>query len=70
MTRQQLAAACDWSLYPPAMARQSQRLDAIEDYLFIGGDKLSAAQAAIRLGVTRRTIQRYRAFLRAIGAGR
>lgn len=44
--------------------RQPQRLVLIEDYLFIGGDRMSAAQAAERLGVTCRTVQRYRAELR------
>lgn len=46
-----------------AMARDiwsGQRDGRIEDYQFIGGDQLSAAQAAARLGVSKRTIQRYR----------
>lgn len=47
-----------------ALNRQ-RRLNGIEDYLFIGGDRLSAAKAAERLGVTRRTVQRYRAELRS-----
>lgn len=42
-------------------------LDGIEDYQFIGGDRLSARQAAGRLGVSPRTIQRGRAFLREAG---
>jgi len=36
----------------------------IEDYLHIGGDQLTARQAAERLGVTTRSIVRYRAELR------
>jgi hypothetical protein len=32
--------------------------------LFIGGDRLSLTQAARRLGVTARTISRYRVVLR------
>jgi hypothetical protein len=39
-------------------------LAGIEDYLFIGGDRMSQRQAAERLGVTMRTICRYRAYLR------
>jgi hypothetical protein len=37
----------------------------IENYLFIGGDRMSARQAAERLSVSMRTITRYRAVLRA-----
>ncbi len=39
----------------------------IEDYLFIGGPRITARTAAGRLGVTKRTIERYRAELRAAG---
>jgi hypothetical protein len=38
--------------------------DRIEDYLFIAGDRLSARQAAIRLGLAPRTVCRYRRRLR------
>lgn len=57
MTRlQALAIARDtWS---------GQRAGRIEDYQFIGGHRLSAARAAERLGVSKRTIQRYRRELR------
>jgi predicted DNA-binding transcriptional regulator YafY len=43
-------------------------LGTIEDYLNINGPYLSAAQAAARLGVTPRTVQRYRAFLRGLAS--
>ena len=43
---------------------RQRRLNGIEDYLFIGGDNMPAAKAAARLGVTERTVQRYRAELR------
>lgn len=42
-------------------------LDGIEDYLWAGGDSMSAQAAARRLGVTERTICRYRRTLRAPG---
>jgi predicted DNA-binding transcriptional regulator YafY len=70
MTRDEMEAAWPWSPRPCDRARQQERINGIENYLFIGGDKLSVTQAAARLGVTRRTVQRYRASLRAIGAGR
>ena len=43
---------------------RERRRNGIEDYLFIGGDTISAAKAAERLGVTERTVRRYRADLR------
>jgi hypothetical protein len=42
-------------------------INGIEDYLWIGGDRMSAAAAAGRLGVTERTVCRYRRTLRAAG---
>jgi hypothetical protein len=45
-------------------AHRARMLGGIEDYLFIGGDRMSQRQAAERLGVTMRTICRYRAYLR------
>jgi hypothetical protein len=39
----------------------------IEDYLFIGGPRLTSRAAAERLGVTKRTIERYKAELRGSG---
>jgi predicted DNA-binding transcriptional regulator YafY len=47
-------------------AQREARLNRIEDYLFIGGDRLSAARAAKRLGVSPRTVVRYRAALREL----
>ena len=36
----------------------------IEDYLFIGGHRMAAGEAALRMGVTKRTIERWRRELR------
>jgi len=51
----------------PGMRRRF--LDGLEDYLWVGGDRMSARHAARRLGVTERTICRYRAALRAAQGG-
>lgn len=59
MTRQELEAML------PGVRRR--HLDGIEDYLWVGGHRMSARQAARRLGVTERTICRYRATLHAAG---
>jgi hypothetical protein len=50
-------------------AVQRRVLDGIEDYLWVGGDRMSARAAARRLGITERTICRYRAALRAAQGG-
>lgn len=68
MTREQLEAAVICSPHPRGRGVQRNRVNRIEDYLFIRGDQMSARAAAERLGVTRRTVVRYRAALRAIGA--
>ena len=39
----------------------------IEDYLFIGGHRMPARLAAARMGVTRRTVERWRRYLRERG---
>ncbi len=49
---------------PQSRYMRQHRINGIEDYLFIRGDHMTAAMAASRLGVTRRTIERWRAFLR------
>jgi hypothetical protein len=59
-----LARAVVTSPFPNGRACQFRRVYGIEDYLFIGGDRMSARQAAARLGVTPRTITRYRKVLR------
>ena len=64
----ELEARTDWEDHPGRRAMQGARIGCIEDYLFIGGDRLSAARAAARLGVTPRTVVRYRAALRAVCA--
>ena len=51
------------------LAHHARFLAGIEDYLFVGGDRMNKPQAAERLGVTTRTIGRYRAFLRGAGHG-
>jgi hypothetical protein len=45
-------------------ASQLRRAYGIGEYLFIGGDRMSARVAAERLGVSPSTINRYRAVLR------
>jgi predicted DNA-binding transcriptional regulator YafY len=66
MTLDELTAAYPWSRHPGARARQLERLALIEDYLFIGGPSMTGRQAAERLGVAWRTVERARATLRAI----
>jgi hypothetical protein len=50
-------------------AVQRRVLDGIEDYLWVGGDRMSAKAAARRLGMTERTICRYRKALRSVQGG-
>lgn len=52
-----------------AEARHQQRLSRIEDYQFIGGPRLSNRLAAQRLGLSKRTIERYRATLKETAGG-
>ena len=66
MTRQQLEALAA-ARRAAGRAIHAKMLAGIEDYLFIGGDRMTQRQAAERLGVTMRTICRYRAYLRASG---
>jgi transposase len=67
MTREQLEAAYPWSDRPNSRGIQRRRIDGIENYLDIGGDRISARAAAERLGVSKRTVVRWRGVLRAIG---
>jgi len=67
MTRDQLHAA-PWPAKPWSRGLHRKMLATIEDYLNINGPYLTAAQAASRLGVTERTIHRYRAFLRGLAS--
>ena len=64
MTRAQIEHAVLTA--PTVHGRKSQmrRVYGIEDYLHIGGPHLSARQAAIRCGVSQRTVTRWRAVLR------
>ena len=63
--REDVEAILTPSAWPQGRASQLRLLNGIEDYLFIGGDRISVAAAAARLYRTRRTIHRYRAWLRA-----
>lgn len=67
MTRAQVEAALP---RPARFGNPSRRrlLNGIEDFLFIGGDQMPAAIAAARLGVCKRTVERYRRVLRETGA--
>lgn len=52
-----------------AHRRWDDHLDSmIEDYLFIGGHRMPARAAAGRMGVTKRTVERWRRELRERGA--
>lgn len=64
MTREQLEALAPWPALPNGRGAHRAMLGRVEKYLEINGPYLSARQAAARLRVTQRTIQRYRAFLR------
>ena len=64
MTREQIERAVLTSPHPSGRGCQLRRVYGIEDYLFIGGQAMSARQAAIRLGRSPRTITRWRAVLR------
>lgn len=61
-----LEARTEWSDIPLYRTLQEARISRIEDYLLINGDHLSARQAAARLGVSSRTVVRYRTALRAL----
>lgn len=59
-----LEAALVTSANPRGKSAQLRRVYGIEDYLFIGGNRMTVPDAAARLGVTERTVHRYRAVLR------
>lgn len=65
MTRERLAAAVLTAATVKGRAPQHGRLRGIEDYLRIHGPYLPNREAARRLGVTTRTITRWRAALRS-----
>ena len=64
MTRGQLEAIALTSPHTAGRYSQMRRVYAMEDYLFVGGDRMSAAQAARRIGRSERTVTRLRAALR------
>lgn len=68
MTREQLEAVLLTSPTYPGRISQIQLVNGIEDYLFIGGGTMSAAEAARRLGVAPRTVTRWRRKLREVTA--
>lgn len=59
-----MTAASEPQTAPATRARTAIKQSRIEDYLLINGPYLPARDAARRLGVTKRTIERYRAELR------
>ncbi len=61
---------CRAITHPPGLASTRARDARLEDYLFIGGPRLPAWQAAARLGVHIRTIERYNATIRHYSATR
>lgn len=67
LTRQAGLAGFSWSPSPRGRARQEQMLSFITDYLLIGGERMTAGAAARRLGVTPRTVWRWRLLLRTAG---
>lgn len=64
MTRDELEALIPAHPWPPSEGKRQRHLDRLEDYLFIGGPRLHPLHAAARLGVTRRTVERWRRLLR------
>jgi hypothetical protein len=64
MTREQIEAIVITSPHVKGRLKQAQRAAGLEDYLFIGGPRMFASEAAARLGCSRRTIERYKAVLR------
>ena len=59
-----LEAVLVTSAIPKGRSSQLRRVCGIEEYLFIGGSRMTVPAAAERLGVTEGTISRYRAVLR------
>jgi predicted DNA-binding transcriptional regulator YafY len=66
VTRDQLEAAVLTSPTLRGRCSQYKRVHGIEDYLHVRGDLMSARQAALRLGVSQRTVTRWRAVLREV----
>ena len=60
MTRDDLETCWPWAGTPQGRAQQRKRVDALAEYLHIGGEGLPAEVVARRLGVHRRTVQRWR----------
>jgi hypothetical protein len=68
LTRQTGLTSFQWSAIPKGRAKQEQMLSFITDYLMIGGEKMPATAVASRLGVTPRTVCRWRRLLRTAGS--
>ena len=66
MTREELEAVVVTSPHAKGRLKQQQRLNGLEDYLHVGGDRMSINQAARRLGRSPRTICRWRKALRQV----
>lgn len=67
LARQTGLEAFAWSPTAKGRARQEQMVSFIADYLMIGGDRMSAGEVSRRLGVTPRTVCRWRRLLRKAG---
>lgn len=64
MTREQLEAMFCTSPCLKGRNKQIQRVNGLEDYLHIGGDRMDARDVATRCGVSVRTVWRWRQALR------
>jgi transposase len=64
VTHDQLERAALTSPSTQGRSAQFKRLYGLQDYLHVGGPHMSARQAAERLGVTKRTVERWRRALR------
>ena len=64
MTREELQAVIVTSPHRNGRNAQWRQVHNIEEYLHIGGPAMTGPEAARRLGVTVRTVERLRAVLR------
>jgi hypothetical protein len=64
--RAEWEAALPLPTWPGAAAMHRKHLDRIENYLDVGGDHMPEREAARRLGVSMRTVVRWRKVLRQV----
>jgi hypothetical protein len=69
ITREELDAMVPWPADSRGQVWRSRLLDGIEDWLWVNGPSMSDADAAARLGVTVRTVERWQTFLRENAPG-